>query len=123
MLNQLAENLRYLRTSKNHTQKEMDIAFQLSNSTWARYEKGYSLPNIYKMHGILNYFNVHLDELLHADLKSMHEEISKNLKEKNIHQSNQLINLANHPDDGSGVIVFNQIKDLKRYFGTHFNDN
>ncbi len=66
----LCRNLKYLRTKKRKSQKEMAQEFKVSRQTWADYENGKSEPTASFLKKTSLFFDITLDNLLMLDLNA-----------------------------------------------------
>lgn len=68
MTNDITANLRYnlktLRKSRNITQEEIANFLQVDRSTYSYYEIGKTIPKIYTIKKIADFYNISLDSLL-----------------------------------------------------------
>ncbi|WP_235298232.1 XRE family transcriptional regulator [Portibacter marinus] len=67
----LAENIRYLRTCQDLSQKELAESLSLSRSNLAKYEKGVHDPGIETLLRMSRYFKISVDALLTIDLSEV----------------------------------------------------
>ena len=65
----LAKNLRFLRKQKGVNQKEVSLLFKKQANTIGNWENGKSEPSIGELIKLAEYFNVGMQQLLHADLQ------------------------------------------------------
>lgn len=63
MQNQLGQNIRILRIRAGLKQEALAFKLQISRQTLSSYECGVTLPDIYILIKIADYFNISLDEL------------------------------------------------------------
>jgi transcriptional regulator with XRE-family HTH domain len=64
-----AKNLRFLRKQRGVNQKEVALLFQKQANTIGNWENGKSEPSIGELIKLAEYFNVGMQQLLHADLQ------------------------------------------------------
>jgi transcriptional regulator with XRE-family HTH domain len=62
----LAQNMKALRESKNLTMLDLANEFDLHKTAVSRWEKGEVLPRVDLLYIFCQYFNVTLDDLVHA---------------------------------------------------------
>ena len=62
------KNFTRLRAKKGITQEKMAEQFGVSRSTIAKWESGASIPHLYIVDNIADFFEVSIDELLHGDI-------------------------------------------------------
>lgn len=69
------ERLKYMRTTKNVTQKQMSIMFNITERAYQRYESDSSTPHYNTLIALANYFDVSLDYITgRCDNPNSHKE-------------------------------------------------
>ena len=89
------KNFTRLRAKKGITQEKMAEQFGVSRSTIAKWESGASIPHLYIVDNIADFFEVSIDELLHGDINhdcdaNVEEFLSKILFEIRKNDCNEL---------------------------------
>ncbi|MCL2076991.1 MAG: helix-turn-helix domain-containing protein [Oscillospiraceae bacterium] len=64
-----AEHLKYIRTSKGFTQRQVAVAIDVGESLYQRYERGAGKPSFDKLWALADFFDVSLDDLFGRDWK------------------------------------------------------
>ena len=91
---QISKNIKYLRNKKNVSQRKMAQDINVNRSCLAKWEKELSVPDIYDIARIMEYFNVENEDIIYTDLEEKDKEenqikqITLLLKECNIVDEN-----------------------------------
>ena len=70
----LSENLRYLRTTKNLSQKELADKLIVTRGRYAKYENSTTQPPFEILESISAYYRISIDLLVSADLQRVPQE-------------------------------------------------
>ena len=75
MYENIGENLRYLRSTRNpaYSQREVAKKLHVSKSTYARYEKGELIPPLWFLYEIAVFYGLEVSVLLSKELRKEHE--------------------------------------------------
>lgn len=74
MCNTIGNNIKKLRRQKNVKQDVLATSLHLRRQTVSSYERGITLPNIFTLIRIADYFDVSLDELTGRKELIIHEK-------------------------------------------------
>ena len=71
MYENIADNLRYLRTTRTpaYSQREIAEKLQVSRSTYARYEKGELIPPLWFLYQASVFYGIDVNTLLSKELQ------------------------------------------------------
>ena len=74
MYENIGENLRYLRSTRNpaYSQREAAQKLHVSKSTYARYEKGDLIPPLWFLHEVAVFYGIEVSVLLSEELRKEH---------------------------------------------------
>lgn len=73
----ISKNLKYLRNQKNVTQRKMAQDINVNRSCIARWETESSVPDIYDIARLMEYFNVENEDIIYTDLEEKENEESQ----------------------------------------------
>ena len=79
----LPTNIKFLRISKNLSQKQLGTVFGYSDTTISNWEKGTRIPESLDLPRIASYFNVNIDDLMSKDLRFNNQKVSTISEVKN----------------------------------------
>ena len=84
MSKRIAENLKYLRSTRypNYSQREIAQKLNISRSAYSRYEKGIFLPPLWVLRVVAAFYGISLDELVNEDMKRRETTKNENLSQK-----------------------------------------
>lgn len=80
----LSQNISYLRSLKNWSQRQAAEQVSISVSTYRKWEKGQSQPKISSLEKLTSLFKRTLDELLYIDLETADQQAPDHLKGEKI---------------------------------------
>ena len=63
--NKLAQQLIYIRKANGYTQQQLSAAIGINRSTYASYETGRNMPNVYILDSIAQVFGITVDDIIH----------------------------------------------------------
>ena len=67
----LTNNLRYLRAKRGYTQQRVADNLIITRGCYAKYEEGIAEPPLATLQRIAHFYDVNIDVLLQADLRSI----------------------------------------------------
>lgn len=84
MSKRIAENLKYLRSTRypNYSQREIAQKLNISRSAYSRYEKGIFLPPLWVLRVVAAFYGISIDELVNEDMKRRETTKNENLSQK-----------------------------------------
>ena len=80
----IAENLKYLRSTRHpeYSKRELAQKLNISRSAYSRYEKGMYLPPLWVLREAAAFYGISLDDLVNEDLKRSETTKNENITQK-----------------------------------------
>ncbi len=127
MKNNFANNLNFLRNSKNLSQNDLAIEIGLTRQTISNYEKGTRQPDLFALTKIAKFFSISIDELVSSQISIDHlnnlndinfflnnnfciehknDDLIDTLKQKRLDIKNSIDNLYEHLNKIDNILEY-----------------